>query len=198
MPSILLYTLETDLRAIVDHLGDDPDIAFVIEDGPRRWKAVDRMPRITPGHHALWHVPSGAPPLLDRAHNEGAAPRIADPFAGWEERFPSANAAKPFFGSYPGVIWLHLSECAVSASPVVPMSAFGWIGDRYRGIGHGAAPSTRQWWRRLQTWIKSRSQIVPRGSLRPSSKVPVDVAAFPAAFAKLQGGAPGEMNPPAT
>jgi hypothetical protein len=197
MPSILFYTLETELRAIVDHLDEDPEIAFVIENGARRWKAVDRMPRITPGHHALWHVPSGAPPLLDRAHDEDAAPRIADPFAGWEEKLPSANAQKPFFGSYPGIIWLHVSANAVSASPVVPMNAFDWIGDRYRSIGHGAVPSTRKWWRRLQTWIKSRSQIVPRGSLRASPPVPVDVAAFPAALAKLQSGASGEMNPPA-
>src|SRR5262245_13363260 len=130
MPSIPFYALESDLRTIVDHLGEDSEIAFIVEDGPRRWKAVERVPRVTPGHHALWHLPSGSLPLLEpstqSSGDDTATSRISDPFAGWEERLPSANAAKPFFGSHPGIIWMHVSERAVGASSVIPMSAFGW------------------------------------------------------------------------
>jgi hypothetical protein len=41
MPSILVYALESDLQTIVDYLNKDPDIAYVIADGPRRWRTVD-------------------------------------------------------------------------------------------------------------------------------------------------------------
>ena len=55
------------------------------------------------------------------------------------------------------------------------MCAFGWIGmNRYRA---------------------SRATTVPRGSLEAPG--PVDVAALPAAFAELQSGVPGELDPPA-
>jgi hypothetical protein len=193
MPSILVYALESDLQAIVDHLNEDPEIAFVISDGPHRWRTVDRVPQIAAGHHALWHRPSGALPLVRSSETEPERP-ILNPDAGWEERLASAVYGQPFFGSHPSVMWLHVS----TAGPgVVPMSAFGWIGNRYRGIGHGASPAANKWWRRLQRWIRNRAATVPRGSLQASGPVPADVAAFPAALTALQNGVPGELNPPA-
>jgi hypothetical protein len=191
MPSILVYALESDLQTIVDHLNADADVAFVIPDGPRRWCTADRISRITAGHHALWHRPSGALPLVGSSEKQPDTP-ILDPDAGWEERLPSAVAGQPFFGSHPSVIWLHVS----SGGPgIVPMCAFGWIGNRYRAIGQGATPATSKWWRRLQRWIRSQATIVRRGNLQASG--PMDVAAFPAAFTQLQNGVPGELNPPA-
>jgi hypothetical protein len=191
MPSILFYALESDLLTIVGHLNEDPDITYVIPDGPRRWRAVDRRDRIAAGHYALWHKPSGAPPLPGASDAEPDTP-IIDPYAGWEERLPSAIPLQPFFGSHPSIVWLHVS----SGQPgVVPMSAFGWIGNRYRAIGQGAMPAANKWWQRLQRWIRNQTTTVPRGSLQASG--PVDAAAFPAALEQLQNGVPGELNPPA-
>src|SRR5262245_22888981 len=191
MPSILVYALESDLQTIVDHLNEDPDVSFVIPDGPRRWRAVDRIPRIAAGQHALWHRPSGALPLVGSSVDEPDTP-IGNPDAGWEERLPSAIKGQPFFGSHPAVVWLHVP----AARPgLVPMCAFGWIGNRYRAIGKGAMPAANAWWRRLQRWIGARSRIVRRGG--PEGSGPADVAAFPAALMQLEQGVPGELNPPA-
>jgi len=192
MPSILIYALESDLQTIVDYLNEDPEIAYVIPDGPRRWRTVDRIDQFVAGHHALWHRPSGALPLVGSTEAEPDTP-ILDPDAGWEERLPSAISGQPFFGSHPNVIWLHVST---GRPGVVPMCAFGWIGDRYRAIGDGATPAANRWWRRLQRWIRNRAKIAPRGSLGASG--PVDVAAFPAALTQLQDGVPGDLNAPAS
>ena len=192
MASIPVYALESDLQTIVDFLNQDPEIAFVIPDGPHRWRTVDRMPQIAAGHHALWLRAGEALPLVGSSQAEPDTP-ILNPDAGWKERLPSAVPGQPFFGSHPGVIWLHVST---GGPGLVPMSAFGWIGNRYRAIGHGAAPAASKWWRRLQRWIRKQGPTVPRGSLQASG--PVDVAAFPAALMQLRNGVPGELNPPAT
>jgi hypothetical protein len=191
MPSILVYALESDLQTIVDYLNEDPDIAYVISDGPRRWRTVDRMAKLIAGHHALWHRPGEALPLVGASDAEPDRP-ILNPDAGWEERLPSAVPGQPFFGSHPSVVWLHIST---GQPGIVPMSAVGWIGNRYRAIGQGATPATNKWWQRLQRWIKSQTVTVPRGNLQTSALK--DVAAFPAALEQLKNGVPGELNPPA-
>ena len=76
------------------------------------------------------------------------------------------------------------------------MSALGWIGNRYSASGQGAHESTLRWWRAMQRWIRGRSRPVPRGGLQATHKE--DVAAFPAALARFEAGAAGELNPPAT
>jgi hypothetical protein len=190
MSSILVYAVESDLQVIADYLNEDSDLAFVISDGPRRWRTVNRIDRVTAGHHALWLKPAEPLPLVGRSERERDTP-IVDPDGGWEERVASAVPGQPFFGSHPSVIWLHAST---GAPGLVPMSAFGWIGNRYRAIGQGASPAATKWWRSLQRWIRSQTTVVPRGSLQASG--PVDVAAFPDALAQLRNGVPGELNPP--
>ena len=193
MPSIPLYALEPDLTLLLERLNADPEVAFIVPAGPRRWRAASHLPRLAPGAHTLWHTPSGALPLLGRGDTEPDI-SIPDPFAGWEERLPTAGSKQPFFGSHPGVIWLYVS--APLDSGAVPMSAFGWIGNRYRAIGHGAPATTAKFWRGLQGWIRRQRTLVPRGGLRASG--PPGIAAFPAALASLQAGTAAELSPPAS
>lgn len=192
MPSILFYALDPDLQTVADRLNDDPDVAFVVADGPRRWRAVDRVPRIGAGCHALWLKPGGALPLVGRAVGDPEEP-IVNPEAGWEERLPSAIPGRPFFGSHPAVVWL---DVPAGDGGTIPMSAVGWIGDRYRAIGVGATPAAAKWWKHLQRWFRGRTTVVARGGLHGTG--PVDVNAFPGAMEQLKSGVPGEFNPPAS
>lgn len=193
MPSIQFYALEPDLAQLLEHLNVEPDLAFVVATGPRRWCAISQAGGLVAGPHALWHVPSGPSPLLGRHELEPDA-AIPDPFAGWVERVPAAAGDQPFFGSHPGIIWLYIA--GFSEPDVVPMSAFGWIGNRYAAIGRPAPASTAKYWRSLQGWIRRHTVPVPRGGVEPPG--PPEVGAFPVAWARLKAGAQGALNPPAT
>jgi hypothetical protein len=194
MPSILVYALDPDLTVLLDYLNTDPEIAFLVAAGSGRWRATSRLSQLPAAPQALWHTPSGPLPLLGRSPAEPDIP-IPDPYAGWSERLPAATRDRPFFGSHPGLIWLYISLPPAADAPV-PMSALGWIGNRYRASGHGATAATTRYWRRLKTWIRDRTHLVPRGGL--AAHHPVEIAAFPAALAVLKSGIPGELNPPAT
>jgi hypothetical protein len=140
----------------------------------------------------VWLRCGGALPLVGPDVDGGADVPIPDPMRGWEERVPASTPGVPFFGSHPAVIWIHVP--VFDGAPELPMTAIGWIGDRYRGIGQGAPEAAQRWWRRLQRWIAARSERVRRGG--PAGIGPNDVAAFPEALAKLRAGALGAINPP--
>jgi len=176
MPSVLIYALTPDLRTVVDHLNDDSDIAFIISDGPGRWRAVDHVTDLSAGQHALWLRAHGPLPLVPESPLDPVAP-IADPMAGWNERASASSPGVPFFGSDPSVVWLQVPQ--FSEQPKVPMSAFGWMGDRYRTAGPPANPEATVWWRQLKQWIRTRTELVKRGG--PTGVGPKDVAAFPEA-----------------
>ena len=189
MPSIPFYALDVDLDLVLTHLNADPEITFIVADGPRRWRAVERRDGIPAGHFLLWHRPGGSPPLV----GPGKDGVIRDPMAGWEERAASAIPGVPFFGSVPMIIsW----DVAREKSGAVPMSAFGWIGDRYRAIGQGASKETTRWWKALQRWVGQHTREFPRGGGSAAGEGGT-VPAFPAAAARLQKGTRGELNPPA-
>jgi len=187
VPSIPFYALNADLEVVLAYLNDDPAIAFIVADGARRWRGIERRAAIPAGHHLLWHRPGGSPPLVGPGKDEV----IRDPMAGWEERAASAIPGVPFFGSVPMIIsW----DVARETGRAVPMSAFGWIGDRYRAIGQGASRDTTKWWKALQRWVGQQSREFPRaGSDGEEGGM---VPAFPAAAARLQAGTPGAQNPP--
>src|SRR4029453_13622836 len=169
MPSVLMYALAPELRTVIEHLNDDADVAFIMADGPANWRAVDRVQDLAAGHHALWLRQQGpAPPVI------------------------SSTAGFPFFGSHPAIVWFDVPRFDQTAA--IPISAFGWIGDRYRTTGLAASPAARAWWRRLREWIRARTELVKRGG--PGGTGPKDVAAFPEALALLRPGAEGDLTPP--
>jgi hypothetical protein len=99
MPRILMYLTADDVPTLLSLLSDDPEIAFLKSDGPRRWRAVERLDCLDRERVALWHVPSGPLPLVDQ-HRDKPIGFIEDPWAGWKERWTIADLSVPVFWSY--------------------------------------------------------------------------------------------------
>ena len=184
-----LFVDETDLAVLLDWLNAEPDIAFVLADGPRRWKAVATVNRLKDGRHALWHV-AGAPlPLL---RESGRAGVIADPWSGWEEQRTGFDPTTPYFGpGHTSIFWLNLharhrpSSAKESRNTGVPLlgvkdllslTSVEWIGNHYRK----APPQSHRWWRHLKTWVSQSATKLTAGRHK--------FWAFPSALAKLRGG----------
>jgi hypothetical protein len=90
-----IFADEFDAPHLVDWLNGEEDIAFIVSDGPQRWKAVRKVSGIKNGRHALWHVPSGP---LPRVKKYGDTEPIANPWRGWKERHPGRDSTTPWFG----------------------------------------------------------------------------------------------------
>ena len=192
MPAILLYATPADLLLVLTRLNADEEIAFLVSTGSDRWRAVEQVPGLAPGRTLLWHRPGGPLPLLKP---DGTETVISDPFAGWVERVPSNAGWVPFFGSIPAIVTLDLPSVAAAAEQRVPMSALGWIGQRYQAAGRPAASATVAWWRRLQRWVAGVGVAVQRAGMERQRGS--TVFALPEAHRQLAAGLPGELNPPA-
>ena len=79
MPWLPIYVYGEDVDALQGMLNRDPETAFLISDGPSRWRAVATVESFPRRRYAVWHVPSGPLPLLGPT---GAEPVdwIADPW----------------------------------------------------------------------------------------------------------------------
>ena len=193
MPWIPMYLTDEDVPTLLNLLSDDREIAFLRSDGPRRWRAVERLDSLDRKRVALWHVPSGPLPLADKHRPEPIA-FIEDPWAGWKEKWTGADPSVPFFPSCDqGVIYLGLRPQGSDQDSVCGMSEFGWIGQRYRGIGQPAKPETERWWNSLRRRVAKLTRKAPRQSL--SSSWPPEIHAFAAAYALLEAGGVADLNP---
>src|SRR5690242_16570984 len=139
-----LYMLEEDVPLLHERLNSDPEIAFIVRDGPERWRAVWQVDDIR-GKVKLWHVPGGPLPLL---HPEGPDTLIKDPFAGWQELNPGLDNSVPYFGPYCYVSFL--SSIWVPGwhglpKDYVDISGFSWPALR---VTRSPPESTRRWWKR--------------------------------------------------
>src|SRR5689334_7614903 len=95
-----IYAADSDWDLLLGILNADSEIAFVSSDGPGRWRAIKTVARLSVGRYCLWHVPSGALPII-RPEGQPSG-LIEDPFAGWQEE-------QPYFGpGHPGVFWLNV------------------------------------------------------------------------------------------
>ena len=90
-----LYVDEPDIELLRDRLNADPEMAFILPEGPGRWRAVWQLDEAQ-GQTLLWHVPGGPLPLL--AHGDEGDTLIEDPFAGWTERRAGRDKTVPYFG----------------------------------------------------------------------------------------------------
>lgn len=188
-----LYIYGDDADQLLGMLNGDPDIAFLISDGPSRWKAVAALPGLPVGRYPLWHVPSGALPLLGPA---GAEPIdwIEDPWRGWNEQRSGRDTSNPYFGAgHPGIFWLNLKNEAGGSERQVGLSSFEWIGHRYDVLGIKASADTNKWWKSFGAAIRRKSKKVPRGGL--ASPFPPEIYALPEALRQLELGLPAVDNP---
>jgi len=177
MPSLSFLADEDDFRLVLGHLNSDPEVAFIVRDGPGRWRAVPGLEQFDVDRIALWHVPSGPLPLLAAEHGQPAE-AIDDPWRGWSERYPGADRSTPYFGAgHPGIIWLDHNPEGPGTRHGVGISEFGWIGNYYWILGRRADPATEKFWKELRRWLVRETKA--QGSKG-------DSRAFPSAFARIQ------------
>lgn len=189
-----LYAADSDFDLLGGFLNQESDVAFVVSDGPGRWRAIPTASVRAPGRYCLWHEPSGPLPLLRTGQAQPGL--ISDPRSGWREERAGADPLQPYFGAgHPGILWLNVRPDEFGRHTGVRsigLSSFEWIGRRYQSLGAIPSPSTAQWWRRLGAWVRRHSTKVPRGGLTQSS--PPEIWALPQAFALLQTTAIGGNN----
>lgn len=183
-----MYVTREDAAWLLDALNADDEIAFLVADGPRRWKArraVDELPagRTT----ALWHLPSGPLPLVGSTD-----PQIPDPFAGWREQITGMDPTVPYFENHAGVLLLTYRPEGLSRGSACGLSSFQWIGDHYAVIGKPAPRATERWWTGMVRKVEAAATLVPRRSLIASS--PPEIYAFPAALDRLNDGKTFDQN----
>ncbi len=187
-----LYVDETDASLLLECINLDPDVAFIVANGPGQWVARASLDKVEDGRFCIWHVPSGPLPML----NSRAKPlTVDDPWSGWTELRAGADRTLPYFGQgHPGVIWWNLRTRSRSADGGLGLSSFEWIGNHYRIIGSPAAPSTEAWWAGLRRLIrKQKAERVPRSG--PVDGARPEIWALPSALVKIQRGMHRDNNP---
>jgi hypothetical protein len=204
MPSIPFYALKKDFVWLFDWLNQEEELAFIVPDGPGRWRAVNNYSFQGEGDYTFWHVKSGPLPLM-----RGKGKRdeeIADPWSGWKEEVEYGGGlaavvpglttgGRPFFGPTSlGTFDLSadISVCKkrrhhLKLPPsVIGMSHFGWVGNHYSILGHKAHKSTERLWAKLKRAIAKQSVKIPRqGPLDGPAK---EVWALPTAYEKIRAG----------
>ena len=193
MPWLPIYADANDFPTILDWLNRTEDLAFIVSDGPNRWRAIDSIDAFDTNRYCLWHVPSGPLPLLHEKPSREVG-SVIDPWDGWKELRVGADASQPFFGAgHPGVIWLNHRPVSQRSPSAIGLSSYEWVGNRYRVIGNGAAPSTEAFWRSIRRWTQKHAKKIPRkGSINGPR---AEIFAFPSALAAIESGVERDINP---
>ena len=181
MPSISFVADEDDFRTVLAYLNDHPEVAFIVADGPGRWRAVQALEQLDIDRIALWHIPSGALPAdsgqirpAGRTHPRPMARLGRTPYLATTAIVPTSGLAIP---ESSGSSRVHRDPGPAHG---VGISEFQWIGNHYSVIGLGAAPATERFWKNLRRWI------VRQTTSRASTG---DSRAFPSAMARIRAAA---------
>lgn len=192
MPWLPLYVDDADSQQLLSWLNTDEEIAFIVSDGPKQWKAVHSIESIVNGRYCLWHAPSGPLPLV--GHGTIKDGQVRDPWAGWTEVRTGANPNTPYFGAgHPGIVWLNARPISHRNSKAIGLSSFEWIGNYYRIIGNPAPEVTEKWWQRLRKAVKKVARRIPREG--PCDGADAEIWAFPSAYESILSGTPRDSNP---
>lgn len=186
MPWLPLYIDREDAGELLGILNADPEIAFIVSNGPGHWIAQDTLSLAPDGRRCLWHHLSGPLPCLP-------AGTVKDPWRGWKERASGADPTQPYFGAgHVGIVWWNIHTLGKGAG--IGMSSFEWIGSRYRLIGFPADPSTERWWKQLRQVVKRTGALrIPRSG--PLEGPGAEIWAMPGALAKIKLGVQRDENP---
>ena len=137
MPWLPLYATETDLKWLLEVLGENPELAFLVSAGEHRWIAVKKVEYSADCRICLWHIPSGPLPLLREKGQEIGV--VGDPWKGWTEERAGAGTSNPYFGAgHVGMIWLNARAQGKHKKGGIGLSSFEWIGNRYSLLGRPA------------------------------------------------------------
>ncbi len=182
---------QSDLRALVSWLNNESDIAFIVSDGHKKWKAVHAVESPCDQRYCLWHSASGPLSLPRKFLPDGT---VRDPWKGWKEKLTGADPTCPYFGvEHPWIYWLSAKTESDREPNALGLSAFGWIGNRYGAIGNPAPPKTKKWWERLKRWVKKQAVQIPREGPIDGSKA--EIWAMPGALEEIKGGRARDNNP---
>ncbi len=184
-----LYMVEEDVRLLHGRLNADPEIAFILRDGPNRWRAVRQVDDLH-GKLKLWHIPGGPLPLL---HMQGEDTLIEDPFAGWSEERPGLDNSVPYFGPDCPVAFLlrvWVPGWGGVRKDFIDISSFSWPALR---VLRSPPESTRQWWKRLRKWVSLHARKITRRG--PLDGPHADIWAMPAALRAIESGMERADNP---
>lgn len=187
-----MYVDKADLQQLLSWLNSDEEIAFIVSDGPKRWKAVPSLQKIASGRFCIWHTPSGPLPLLGYGTIKDTS--VSDPRSGWTEVLTGADPNTPYFGSgHPGIVWLNAWPAAYRDPKAIGLSSFEWIGNHYRCIGRPAPETTEKWWQRLRKSVKKVAHRIPRDG--PCDGPRPEIWAFPSAYEAILSGVPRDSSP---
>jgi len=192
MPWLPLYIDEYDARKVFCILNSDPEVAFIVSDGPKKWIARKSIESITDGRHSIWHIPSGPLPFL---YSDGRpSSTIMHPWQGWTEDKQCVDPGEPFFGpTATGIIMLNIWTHSKWVSCGIGLSSFEWIGNYYRIIGFPAHPTTELWWKNLRRTIKKMAvKRIPRSG--PVEGNNPEIWALPSALDKIVNGVDRDDN----
>lgn len=187
-----MYLFGTDVSALLDHLDGDPEVAWLVPQGPNLWTARLQHPGVAADRWCLWHIPSGPLPFFRPKH--GQVDWIEDPWSGWENPTTGTDNL-PRFGSHHGVYWLNLrtDPARQRAGSLIGLSSFEWIGNRYRVIGEPATRATENHWTLLRKWVSKTARRIPRTG--PLEGPKPEIYAFPEALAAIEAGTQRASNP---
>ncbi|WP_146210129.1 hypothetical protein [Vitiosangium sp. GDMCC 1.1324] len=177
-----LYAEDTDVLFLRDRLNEDSEIAFLMPEGPGRWRAVWQLDELL-GKTMLWHVPGGPLPLLRPGERDSI---IEEPFAGWEELRPGMDYSVPYFGpGWPSTLLLEIYTRGWRGlrADVIPLSGISWYG---RTNLKGPSASTRKWWSRFRGWMRNQSVCITRSGTLDGPQP--DIWAMPAALRSIRVG----------
>ncbi len=192
MSWIPFYADEADFRPIIERLNADAEVAILWPAGRGRWIARAQVAELPDGKYILWHIPGGPLPLLSNTAAQDDA-TIADPFAGWAEQRRGTDASVPYFGSIPNVFELRKATRGSESRGSIGLSSFGWLGNRYKSLGMGAARATALWSRRMQRWVQHAAvEKIPRWD--SPGPPPAEIWALPAAYTRIRAGAARDAN----
>jgi len=187
MAWIPMYLNKLDEEELLNFLNKDEEIAFLISNGEKKWKAVKNVSEFTKSRIALWHIPSGKLPLLTLNDKEEW---IEEPFLGWTEKRKGRNENLPYFGAgWPGIIHLNIRT---GNNKKIGMSSFEWIGNHYSIVEVSANETTKKYWNRLRRQIKKNSVQISRSD-KDGSKP--EVYAFNGALDEIEKGKERSLNP---
>ncbi len=193
MPWLPFYAFGDDPGTLLSLLNGDPEAAFIIADGPGKWRAVKTIEAFRDSRCTIWHVPSGPLPLLAAVHGDRHG-KVADPWAGWTEQRAGAVPTMPYFGpDHTGNVRLTIKNFAGGTEPRIGLSGIEWTGNHYARIGSSADPATEQWWKRLRAAISRISRKVPRGG--PLGQTKPEIYALPDACRAFANGIGADINP---
>lgn len=190
MPWLPLYLAKEDLKTLITLLNNDPEIAFIVNNGfnkKNKWIAINNIENDNFKKFCLWHIPSGPLPLLLEGSEK--VELIKNPFEGWEEKRTGANSTYPYFGAgHVGII--HFNNRTNLKNNSIGISSFEWIGNHYRIIGFPSDKSTEIWWKNLRKKIAKLSTKIGR-----TDEAKPEVFCFSNAHKKIKDGMQRSDNP---